>query len=70
MFLAHTAYKVVLALVVNVPPALYDALVALLEVLQPWKVYPVRVGVVEESLRFVVCHFVCELGAPLPPFAL
>ena len=37
-YVTYTAYKVVLALVVKVPPALYDALVALLEVLQPWKV--------------------------------
>ena len=50
LFFAHTAYKVVFALVEKVPPALYDALVAELEVDQPRKVYPLRVGLVEDRV--------------------
>ena len=40
------------------PPALYDAVLAELEVDQPRKVYPLLVGFVEESVSVTPCVFV------------
>ena len=40
------------------PPALYDAVLAELEVDQPRNEYPLRVGFVEESVNVTPCVFV------------
>ena len=60
---------------VIVPPAEYAADVAEDDNAQPPKLYPLRVGFVEEIVNVYegdvrVLLPVCEDGAPLPPFAL
>jgi hypothetical protein len=53
-----------------VAPAAYAAVVAVLEVAQPRKEYPLLVGLVVLRVRFSLYHLVWLEGAPLPPFAL
>ena len=50
--LLHTAYRVADEFAVYVPPAEYVALVTVLLVDQPRKVYPVLVGIAVDSVRF------------------
>ena len=70
MFAFHTAYKVSVAFVVYVPPALHVAVVAVELVDQPLNVYPVLVGLVLDRVSDSSYHLVWLLGAPDPPLAL
>ena len=72
----QTAYKVVFAEMVIEPPEAYEAEVADEDVAHPRKLWPVRVGFVEEMVNeyegvpFVATVALCEDGAPLPLLAL
>jgi hypothetical protein len=67
---SQTAYRVTVVYKAYVPPAAYDAEDADDDVDQPRKLYPVRVGFVDESVTFVPSLCDVALGAPLPLFAL
>jgi hypothetical protein len=54
----QTAYKVAEEFEVYDPPALYDALEAVLDADQPRKEYPLLVGLVEDSVSVTPCVFV------------